>query len=661
MPNEHINKVEIYRNSSTQTLIDITDTTATASDVAQGKYFYLASGERVAGTSSGGSGDGYILTTIVPQTTFTPNSSRIYSLSSVATGRLYDGESYLVTLDGTQYLTTCGIEWSTNYIIGEDNIFFSTNDHVYPFAIGWVSAQEFEICVLDAQQHTVKVEHIELVSPTVLTTKTITTNGTYNASGDNATGYSSVTVNVSGGGGGGGITQDQDGYLVLSPDGGGGSVTVEPLSVTQNGTYTASSGTAYSPVTVNVSGGGGGDMNDPIRFFDYDGTLVASYSSVPSSLPSVPTHTGLTNGAWNYTLAQVTAQFNAMGTCDVGANYETASGKTEIDCEFEYGRLSPYLRIGVNGTVAINWGDGSSAETVTGTSITTAVNKQHVYPSSGSYTITIEAQQGEYRLSGTNTYSLLHANSSTANYNLCYATCIRAVRIGADASVSSYAFYNCRKMKSVCIPSGVQLDQYAFGYCYELEAVVVPSGTNGNSLNQFVQNCFSLKAISFNGDLVSLPAYLCNGLYVDRISLPCTALVYLSANIIYNCYSVEHLKIRDGATSVPNSFGYGCTSLKSVSLPDSITQIEAVAFRNCYSLTSVTIPQAVTSIAANAFNGCQLGEIHFKPTTPPTFAANTVFGNLPTDCKIYVPTGTLSAYTSAANYPSSSTYTYIEE
>lgn len=463
-------------------------------------------------------------------------------------------------------------------------------------------------------------------------------------------------------GGSGSVYQDQDGYLVLSDEGGGSSIDVEALSVTQNGTYTAPSGTAYSPVTVNVSGGGSsGNMSDPIRFFDYDGTLVASYKSVPSSLPSVPTHEKLTNGTWNYTLAQIAIQFNAMGACDVGANYETVSGKTEIDCEFESGRLSPYLRIGVNGTVAINWGDGSSAETVTGTSLTTAVNKQHVYPSSGSYTITIEAQQGEYRLSGTSIYPLLHANSTTANYNLCYATCIRAIRIGADASISSYAFYNCRKMKSVCIPSGVGLNTYAFGFCYELEAVVVPSGTNGNSLSQFVTSCYRLKAISINGDLVNFPAYLCSGLYVDRISLPCSVSAYSTDHIIYNCFSVEHLKIRDGATKVPNNFGYGCTSLKSVSLPDSITQIESQAFRNCFSLASVTIPPAVTSIAANAFNDCQLGEIHFKPTTPPTFAASTVFGNLPTDCKIYVPTGTLSDYTSAANYPSSSTYAYIEE
>lgn len=37
----------------------------------------------------------------------------------------------------------------------------------------------------------------------------------------------------------------------------GSSTTITPLNVTENGTYTAPTGTAYSPVTVNVSGGGG--------------------------------------------------------------------------------------------------------------------------------------------------------------------------------------------------------------------------------------------------------------------------------------------------------------------------------------------------------------------------------------------------------------------
>lgn len=41
----------------TASFTDVTDTTATASDVATGKYFYTAAGVRTQGTNSGGGGD----------------------------------------------------------------------------------------------------------------------------------------------------------------------------------------------------------------------------------------------------------------------------------------------------------------------------------------------------------------------------------------------------------------------------------------------------------------------------------------------------------------------------------------------------------------------------------------------------------------------------
>lgn len=48
------------------------------------------------------------------------------------------------------------------------------------------------------------------------------------------------------------------GYLIGKNDG-GGSASVEPLTVTENGEY-SEEGVAYSPVTVNVAGGGGGGL-----------------------------------------------------------------------------------------------------------------------------------------------------------------------------------------------------------------------------------------------------------------------------------------------------------------------------------------------------------------------------------------------------------------
>ena len=78
-----------------------------------------------------------------------------------------------------------------------------------------------------------------------------------------------------------------------------GPPTLIEKTITENGTYDASDDEAdgYSSVTINVSGGGGSSGNDVI-FYDYDGTVVASYSAADfanlSAMPANPTHEGLT-------------------------------------------------------------------------------------------------------------------------------------------------------------------------------------------------------------------------------------------------------------------------------------------------------------------------------------------------------------------------------
>lgn len=79
---------------------------------------------------------------------------------------------------------------------------------------------------------------------------TVTTNDTYDV-----TNLAELIVNVSGGGGAS-VTQDANGYIVLPSTGGGSSPVLITKSITANGTYDAEDDDAdgYSSVTVNVSG-----------------------------------------------------------------------------------------------------------------------------------------------------------------------------------------------------------------------------------------------------------------------------------------------------------------------------------------------------------------------------------------------------------------------
>lgn len=457
------------------------------------------------------------------------------------------------------------------------------------------------------------------------------------------------------------VTQDQDGYLVLDDEAGSGGVTVEALSITQNGTYTAPTGTAYSPVTVNVSGGGGGggDMSDPIRFFDYDGTLVASYSSVPDSLPSVPTHDKLTNGTWNYTLAQVTTQFNAMGTCDVGANYETVSGATEIDIELQDGRLHPYLSLAVNGTVSIDWGDNSTS-TSTGTSLTTRKSDiHHEYAAAGSYTIKITKTSGAgYSLYCSSIYFLLNKNSSSQNENRVYANCVKAVRVGDDCTFGNYSFGYCSSLESVSIPSSItSIGSYSFYYCYSLKFVSIPSGATSTGSNAF-QYCYSLASVSIPSTVTTINTSSFNNCYtLESVSIPSTA-TNISGSAFSYCYSLASASIPSGVTSIGTNVFSTCQTLTSVTIPSGVTSIGNSLFNGCISLaSSVVIPSGVTSIGTYAFsNCCGVAEYHFEPTTPPTLSNTNAFTGIQSDCIIYVPSSKLNDYKTAENWSTYASY-----
>ena len=125
----------------------------------------------------------------------------------------------------------------------------------------------------------------------------------------------------------------------------------------------------------------------------------------------------------------------------------------------------------------------------------------------------------------------------------------------------------------------------------------------------------------------------------------------------HNRSRIKRIIFGDDVTGVMDYACYYCYGLTSLTILDGVTSIGQYACYGCYGLTSLTIPDSVTSINASAFTNCySISEYHFKPITPPTLANSNAFSGIPSDCIIYVPQGSLSAYQQATNWSQFSSY-----
>ena len=380
---------------------------------------------------------------------------------------------------------------------------------------------------------------------------------------------------------------------------------------------------------------------------------------------------------------------------------------------------------GVSSTSAwtVDWGDGSTSSSVSGSStrwadhtystagnytikITVTNGSIRLYSSSSSYCM----------MSNTNSFSnsFIYAqtvknirlgnnidfgvNACTNLFNLETITIPNTVSMSGGISPQSSdgsCFYFCLSLKAVVIPSVVTHICYnLFNGCYSMKFVSIPKSIatvgyyNSNtdvSYGQMFSQCINLKYVAFPQGILSLP-FNCfgscynlvnfiipttvttiygscfNGAYkIKNIVMP-NSITTLGPSTFYGCYLLQEVILPNSITTLSNSMFYTDRLLKHIIIPNTVTTIGNSVFNGCYSLMDITIPSSVTSIGTSAFSSCySLTEIHFKSTTPPTIDSSNAFSSLPTTCTIYVPTGYLSAYTSASNYPSSLTYTYVEE
>ena len=361
--------------------------------------------------------------------------------------------------------------------------------------------------------------------------------------------------------------------------------------------------------SIPTGGGSATTSKSSVNFYDYDGTLIHSYSKdeflALSALPDLPTREGLTCQGWNYTLAKAKEYVTSYDILDIGATYITDDGKTRFYIKIAAnGRMTVplYFSQTVANGVTIDWGDGSATQTLTGTG---NKNTTHTYASIGDYVITLNVTSGTFGLgSGGSSYSVM---GSTDNNGKVYCNMLQKVEIGSSVtSIGTYAFNYCSSLSSINIPEGViSIGSSAFNYCSSLSSINIPEGVT------------SIGNYTFQ-----------------------------------NCYSISSINIPEGVTSIGNNAFNYCSSLSSINIPESVTSIGNYTFQKCYSLSSINIPESVTSIGNYTFQNCYgMAYYDFRASkSVPTLSGTNAFTNIPSDCKIVVPDSLYSSWTTATNW-----------
>ena len=361
-----------------------------------------------------------------------------------------------------------------------------------------------------------------------------------------------------------------------------------------------------------IQTGGGTTPGSPgdITFYDYDGTIVTSWTleelATKTALPDYPSHEGLTCQGWNWSLADLKTTNRKM---NVGAMYITDDGKTRIYIRLEEGRTSPMLGVCPNGTVTVDWGDETTPDTLTGTS-TTAVKwtPNHAYAAPGEYVIklTVDGTMGFYGDLGSGGAILRHS-SGNDNRNSVYRNSVQKIEIGNGVT---------------------NIRQNAFNTCYSLVSITIPNSIT--SIGESIFNtCSSLSSITIPNSVTSI-----------------------GNSAFYNCSSLSSITIPNSVTSIGTATFNGCYSLSPITIPDSVTSILQQAFSRCYSLSSITIPDSVASIASSTFYNCYSVAFYdfSNHTSVPTLAGTNAFSNIPADCQIRVPASLVDAWKAATNW-----------
>lgn len=351
-----------------------------------------------------------------------------------------------------------------------------------------------------------------------------------------------------------------------------------------------------------------------VNFYDYDGTLLYSYSATDfanlTTMPALPSHAGLTAQEWNWSLTDAKTQVATSTYCDIGATYTTSDGKSRIYVDITDTIKKVSFAIGVHGSVTIDWGDGTTPTVRTYNNEFYLYSNDHTYASAGSYVITLTATTGTWSFLGdtsnhmNNSYLdnasvlLTSQDNDDPGYNQAWTNAVKKIELGANITyLNIYGGLGYLKgLETINIPNTVVSINY-------------PDTDHGLSGKiGYMAWCTSLKCVIIPNGITQLPINFCNGCRsLEIVSIPNTV-TDLVSQTFYECPSLKRLVIPNSVESIGQSIVINTQSLAKLILPSSSASIADYAFEGS-GASEVVIPSSITSLGDQLFNGARVKKV----------------------------------------------------
>ena len=440
----------------------------------------------------------------------------------------------------------------------------------------------------------------------------------------------------------------------------------------KGGTSATITASDFDTAIANLPSGGTTVEKNDVTYFDYDGTILYSYTKAQflqlSAHPESPTYDDLTFEKWNWDLSDAKTYVTKWGKLNIGAQCYTTDDKDHIYIKTPKNNSTLTLFLHAAGTTSsdkVDWGDGSPEEDITNNGAYTTNN--HTYATAGEYVIKVTNTSNHLHFAnfGTNTRASFLRNgsgNSQSSYNSTPISWVTKIAFSKyyDYYNSNGVFAGMPNLRAIALSSNskgiLNYGQYNFRYSPYLKYITCPDGLTSLSSNAFQDT--GLEHISFPKSFKTLNGSCLLRTRVEELYFPENTSGSLSSTCCQACYQAKEIicPIVPSSGGLTNQAFDSCMNTETLILGE-FTTINLAAIASMQSLKELKVPSTVTSISQNSYGLMSLMVLDFSDHTAiPSLSSSTALNNVNTEFKIIVPDDLYSTWITTGNWGSYSSH-----